>query len=750
MKEKKIELLAPAGNKEGFYGAIHAGADAVYLGGDKFGARAYADNFTTEELIECIRYAHIWGRKVYLTVNTLVKEKEWDLLYDYILPFYDAGLDGVIIQDMGVFLYLKERFPDMEFHVSTQMTLTGSYGAGYMKELGACRIVPARELSLAEIKQIKADTGLEIEAFIHGAMCYCYSGQCLFSSILGGRSGNRGRCAQPCRLPYKVADGEECYPLSLKDMCTIENIPELIEAGIDSFKIEGRMKKPEYAAGVTSIYRKVIDRYYADPSTFQVFWEELKELSCLYIRSERQNGYYHKHNGADMVTINSPAYSGSDEMLLARIRKTYLEEKPVMPVEIYARFAVGEQASLTMVSGEHAVTVTGDVVQLAQNQPISRENVEKQLKKLGDTSFQMNGVWVELDEKAFYPLKAINELRRKAVSALEDSMIQSYGLSVKRMAPAICTEQDLAAEKSVQNESKDMSVSANSYYKLFTVNVRTLDQLLAVHDFIEKNIHESSMVFRRVYVEGDLLVGIHAIEVKKSLLQIAKHAEVYAVLPYIIRKRDGEYLKKLLHLISAPDNIFKGCMVRSLEGYSYLRDKEYQGKIAADAGFYIWNQQTLEFWRDKLDSFCLPLELNAGEQRSLVSDIAQERFAEKIIYGHLPMMITANCVVRTTSGCAKDPDASDIVSLTDRYKKRFPVVRNCEHCMNIIYNSIPLSLHGTMDKWWNLTWERLDFTVEDKNMTARVLEYFADLKKGKQVFLPFAEYTTGHEKRGVE
>ena len=250
---KKVELLAPAGNTEAFYGAIHAGADAVYLGGNRFGARAYAENFSEEELVACIRYAHLFGRKVYLTVNTLVKESEFSEIYEYLEPYYRAGLDGVIIQDLGVFSFIRENFPGMELHGSTQMTITGEYGAEFLKEQGACRVVPARELSLKEIRRIKEATGMEIECFIHGAMCYCYSGQCLFSSILGGRSGNRGRCAQPCRLPYSSKGQKECYPLSLKDMCTIESIPELLRAGIDSFKIEGRMKKAEYAAGVTAI-----------------------------------------------------------------------------------------------------------------------------------------------------------------------------------------------------------------------------------------------------------------------------------------------------------------------------------------------------------------------------------------------------------------------------------------------------------------------------------------------------------------
>ena len=292
---RKVELLAPAGNYESFLGAVHAGADAVYLGGARFGARAYADNFTEEEVCRAIRYAHIYGRKVYLTVNTLVKEREFHDIYQYLLPFYEEGLDGVIVQDLGVFQAVGEWFPALARHVSTQMAVTGFRGAEYLRALGAERIVPARELSLAEIKEIKKRTDIEIETFIHGAVCYCYSGQCLFSSVIGARSGNRGRCAQPCRLPYRTPDGsskeeplwksrlgrsngKHIYPLSLKDMCTVELLGELIEAGIDSFKIEGRMKSPEYAAGVTGIYRKYIDRYYEDPSGYYVEEADRKKL----------------------------------------------------------------------------------------------------------------------------------------------------------------------------------------------------------------------------------------------------------------------------------------------------------------------------------------------------------------------------------------------------------------------------------------------------------------------------------------
>ena len=747
--KKKVELLAPAGNKEAFYGAIHAGADAVYLGGDKFGARAYADNFTTEELVSCIRYAHIWGRKVYLTVNTLVKDKEWNQLYDYILPFYEAGLDGVIIQDLGVFLYLKEHFPDMELHVSTQMTLTGSYGAAWMKELGACRIVPARELSLEEIESIKQNTGLEIEAFIHGAMCYCYSGQCLFSSILGGRSGNRGRCAQPCRLPYTVENGKkkkqdakECYPLSLKDMCTVEHIPEFIRAGIDSFKIEGRMKKAEYAAGVTAIYRRVIDRYYKNPQKFQVTASELKELSGLYIRSERQDGYYHKHNGADMITLKSPAYSGNDEELLKRVRQDFLEQKPHRRIDIYGEFHIGTPAAITLVCGEYSATVHGDIVVPAQKQPVTKENVEKQLKKLGETSFAAQNIFIQLDEEAFYPLKALNELRRNAVNILENSLIEGYGLCWRRTA----APRHIFSDVPIIN--KHESGRNRNYEDGITLAVRTFDQLKAAAELVDRYGQKQGV--RRLYVDGDILL-LQNTKALKLLEGLAGKTQIFAALPYIIRKADNHYMERLLKLLTE-ESIFTGCMIRSLEGYAYLVQNHYAGKITSDAGFYIWNQETLNFWSDRLDSFCLPWELNAGEQRMLLTVLSENSsiVPEKIIYGHIPMMVTANCVFKTTGKCLKQTEGSGLTQLSDRYQKKFPVAANCMHCMNIIYNSVPLSLHMSLDKWKTSAAYRLDFTVEDYRTSLEIMEYFLNVINGENANLPYTEYTTGHDKRGVE
>ena len=307
---KKIEILAPAGSYESFKAAVAAGADAVYAGGPRFGARAFADNFTDEQLLEAIDYAHLHGRKFYLTVNTLLKDEEMEMLHGYLEPLYRQGLDAVIVQDIGVLAFVRAHFPEMDIHASTQMTITNTEGALFLKEHGAVRVVPARELALEEVRDIAKRTGLELECFVHGALCYCYSGQCLLSSLIGGRSGNRGQCAQPCRLPYTV-NGKKEYALSLKDICTLELIPEMVDAGIDSFKIEGRMKKPEYVALVTAMYRKYTDMYLQNGRKgFSVSARDIEMLMDIYNRGGFSQGYYKQHNGREMLSIGRPNHAG--------------------------------------------------------------------------------------------------------------------------------------------------------------------------------------------------------------------------------------------------------------------------------------------------------------------------------------------------------------------------------------------------------------------------------------------------------
>lgn len=735
-KRKYVELLTPAGSPAAFYAAVNAGADAVYLGGAKFGARAYAENFTTEELVSCIRYGRIVGCKVYLTVNTLMKENELNELNDYLRPFYEAGLDGVIVQDFGAFRQIKENFPGLELHASTQMTLCSSYGAELLKTMGASRIVPARELSLAELAEIRQTVDIELETFIHGAMCYCYSGQCLFSSILGGRSGNRGRCAQPCRLPYSVKlDGRrsrEQYPLSLKDMCTIEHLPEFIEAGIDSFKIEGRMKRPEYAAGVTSIYRKYIDRYYQlrksygtveAAERFRVEKQDRKVLSSLYIRSEVQDGYYFKHNGREMVTLDSPAYSATDDALLQRLHEQFLGDKKRVPVVLKGYFHIGSPARLEISSGSCSVFVTGQAVDHALKQPVTEENVRKQLSKLGDTYFCAEEISVELDPDAFYPLKQINDLRRLAVTALEEKMLA--GVENRKQPPASIT----AGTSEIFFSEKTQTG--------FAVSVTTHEQLAELEDWLNRNPADTGIT--TIYVNGNLI----AYDRDGNLEicgRLSGRSRMFLTLPYVLRNADQTYLDRLYALCGERESCFSGYLLRSADGLGYLSGREKNGEWHFDASLYTWNTQALLQLGGQAGSFCLPYELNKAEQQRLT---AYGVPFEKVVYGRIPMMVTANCVLRTTDQCRKNSDTETV--LCDRYHKEFPVIRDCAHCMNIIYNSVPLVLLRDLPRWRDRARLRLDFTVESPEEMRKVLDVFL---LGTQMEL--GEYTTGHEKRGVE
>lgn len=562
---KKVELLAPAGSWEGFRGAVHAGADAVYIGGKKYGARAYAENFTDEEVCLAIRYAHLFGRKLYLTVNTLLKESEMAELQTYIRPFYEAGLDGVIVQDLGVLSLLRECFPGLALHGSTQMTVTGVRGARFLAGQGVSRVVPARELSLEEIKRIK-ETGMEVETFIHGSMCYCYSGQCLFSSMLGGRSGNRGRCAQPCRLPYEIVrdekrdpgsavpaakrtlwgNGTSAYPLSMKDMCVLPFLPELIRAGIDSFKIEGRMKKPEYTAGVTAIYRKYIDGCYADPSgNFTVSKEDMERLGSLYIRSEIQEGYYHRYNGKEMITPSNPGYGKTEESYLKQIRETYLEKEPKIRIRGEATLQKGRPAVLRLYTDSQEAEAKGETVQEARRQPLTEETVKKQLCKTGNTVFCLERLTVKTDEDSFLPVKALNDLRRSAIRHLEDRIIDDTKTN------DLIRHKMIAGERITQNTiTREMLT-----YEIITCDTKkeavktgpVTPSYLAVQILQERQFREvcSEPSIDRIYVDGDLITNVSLEEELRQWKKERPGRSLFLVLPHIIRDREEAWLEYL-------------------------------------------------------------------------------------------------------------------------------------------------------------------------------------------------------------
>lgn len=423
-----IELLAPAGSYESLVAAVNAGADAVYMGGTKFGARAYAENPEEDRFIEGLKYAHRYGAKVYMTVNTLFKPREISQLADYIKPYYLAGVDAVLVQDFGALKVLRENYPELEIHASTQMTATNVYSAKFLKEKGLTRVVPARELSLAEIRRIKDEVGIEVETFVHGALCYCYSGQCLMSSLIGGRSGNRGRCAQPCRLEYSASlDGyrDPFTLLSLKDLCSIDLLPRLAKAGIDSFKIEGRMKSPRYTAGVTEVWRKYIDLYEREGAEgYSVDPADKKMLSDLFDRGGFTEGYYFEHNGPDMMAWKErrDRFGQNDELY------AYLDDKyvnAVRKIRIKGAATIRQDRSIQLsaiAQGHKPCAVKADKPDKALKRALTEADIRKQLEKTGGTIFEWEELTIDTDGESFVPMGALNEMRRTVLEALQEEI----------------------------------------------------------------------------------------------------------------------------------------------------------------------------------------------------------------------------------------------------------------------------------------------------------------------------------------
>ena len=769
---KKVELLSPAGGYETMVGAFNAGADAVYLGGSKFGARAYADNFDRDQVLDAIVYAHLHGKKIYMTVNTLVKEGEFSEVYDFMVPYAEKNLDGVIVQDLGVARLIRQEFPGIELHASTQQTITGVYGARLLNERGYTRVVPARELSLSEMKAIRDEADIEVEAFIHGAMCYCYSGACLFSSVVGGRSGNRGRCAQPCRLPYGINGNQgEQYPLSLKDMSTISIIPELINAGIDSFKIEGRMKKPEYSAGVTALYRKYIDKYYDDPKgDHNVSKEDLETLKNLYQRTGISEGYYHRHNDKSMVTVVSPAYNATSEDILARVHDKYLTSTLKYKCDMYCELIVGQKAKLTMSvqRGDDFFyeEAYGAEVQSASKRPMDEESIRKQLGKLGETSYEAETIDITIDDGGkgsgiFIAVSSLNELRRQLCLKMDEALILENSFETPK-APSL-SGSDLERYKSLEMGNKKGRLQ---------ILVTTKDQLKTVLDY-----DLSSGLVDRVFVSSDIFLSLDD-KTKAGISSAKENAsslKFYAALPFITREEawDGSLeVKRVADAIK--DCSFDGILVRNLEQLGALKEHGYKGNISFDYGVYNWNREAVLELLDIAmadgdhrisddgifaDEISVPYELNFGEAAELVTALKK---SAKIpvaynIYGHIPMMVSAGCIKKTTDACSGRMHElySENVNIVDRKNNKMTVTCNCRHCYNVIWNAFPTSLHGNLDKIMGKELFddlRIDFTIESGSRCREILDYYTDRISGQRPEDIFENcgFTTGHFKRGVE
>lgn len=705
MRNKDFELLAPAGNLEILKGVIESGADAVYVGGSIFGARAYANNFTEEELLEAIDFAHLRGVKVYLTVNTLIKNSEFSKLYDYLLPYYKRGLDAVIVQDIGVVKAIHEYFPSMEIHTSTQMTVTGADGVRFLSQFGVTRVVMAREISLAEMKRIHEETGMELEAFVHGALCYSYSGQCLFSSILGGRSGNRGRCAQPCRLPYTVEGKKDEYILSLKDMCGIKALDKLHDAGVYSLKIEGRMKQLEYACGVVKYYRSYID------SKKPVSDADYDRIKALGNRCGFTDRYYFDHNGSDMVTYVKPNFVSNAAEPSPEKRKLSIEGELVL--------REGEPGSLTVKRGDVTYKASIESVSAALKAPLDKKAAIDRINKTGDTDFEFSHIKAQIGENVFVPNGALNKLRRDAISGLCDKLLKKYYRDDARYAD-ISSMCELPEHVVKSDAAHDEAI--NDYTTICSCMTRAqLDTLIS---------YECFDVF---YLDFDMydrntLIQQFADDVK---CLTKRNKKVYLMLPTIFRADSSDYfvtIAKELDKVS-----FEGFVVKNYEEL-YLTENLFTGKkVILDHNMYTFNDVSKSaFFEHGVSGDTVPLELNSKEimHRNNIG-------SQMIVYGYYPLMTTANCVHKNTKGCDKK---QKLIYLKDRYNKSFAVCNNCKECYNTIYNSLPTMLTKNISKLKEagIRSFRYSFTIETPKQIKAVMD-------GK-----VAEYTNGHYKRGVE
>lgn len=780
---KKIELLSPAGGVESIHAAVQNGTDAIYLGGSRFSARAYASNFTDEDMEKVVDYCHTYGVKIYVTVNTLIKENEIKDVIAYIGFLYKIGVDALIVQDVGIAALIKKNFSDFEIHASTQMTIHNAEGALYYKELGFKRIVLSRELSLKEIKYISKDLNIETEMFVHGALCVCYSGQCLMSSVIGGRSGNRGRCAQPCRLPYTLInesnlESKKGYFLSTKDICTLNDVEDIINSGTASLKIEGRMKRPEYVAGVVSAYRKAIDSVYSN--TEYDVKEEEKKLLKLFNREGFSKAYLFGNVGKDMMAYNFPkntgiklgkvldngevlleeevnlkdgiragekgavvskiikagkevlaakngekvrlypefykksdiVYKTSDEKFLKELSGSYEDKyKKKIALDLVVKFEVGKQVFLKAVINEEVYSECfGEKVEKAQRKPVTKEKLEENLRKTGNTPFEIKNIKFESYEEGFLPISHINLVRRELLEKLQNSITIKFKRETKSVL-----------DFSIGNNKKEYKSPE------FMIGVCFENQLKAA----------VSMGFK------DIIVDLFSKKSPKNLklYNLGNDINIYLKIPNIIKDEFEEVCK----LIDENIGSIKGIVTANA---GILRKYGSRINIIGDYKLNIFNAFAASFYKD-LKGVCISTELTRQE----IKGIAEKRLVETqlLVYGKVETMVSEYCPIGSTFGgkCSKSNCAGACLNgnyvLKDRKGVSFNVVTD-KYCRSHVYNPIPLNL---LDKIYEIREMgvdslRIDFINEDENEVEKVLKMI------KENQVDMKNYTRGSYKRGVE
>ncbi|WP_032121573.1 U32 family peptidase [Clostridium amazonitimonense] len=785
---EKIELLAPAGSIESLYAAINSGADAVYMGGSKFSARAYATNFNNEDLIKAVDYVHLNGKKVYITLNTLIKQHEIDEVIDYIRFLYKIGVDALITQDLGVAYIIQNLFKDFEIHASTQMTIHNGEGATFLKNLGFKRIVLSRELSIEEIKYISDDLGIETEMFIHGALCICYSGQCLMSSIIGGRSGNRGRCAQPCRLPYTLVnkdtgDEKSAFILSPKDMCTIEDIKDIINTKTYSLKIEGRMKRPEYVAGVVETYRSAIDNILKDKKYLDLE-KGRKKLLQLFNREGFSKAYLYGNKGKENMAYNYPKNTGiaigivnKDGSILLKepinlkdgIRyedKGFTVSKILLNNKEVDFAKVGDKVKLYPMEYKKGTELfkTLDTVLMNEYQDSykKKSNVLLEAKAnftIGEPFYlevKHDGVVEKIQgdivEKAKNrPLikdrivenlcKASGEVLRIAkvdfINYEEGFLPISSINELRRNLLQRIEEKIIKSYRRDKEEVKNYTLKNKKQFKgpEIMVSVNTYAQFTAA---LENNIKD---IIISPYFRGEGSINFI------DFSNIERDLRIYIEVPNIIRKEFCSIVKFL------EDNIenISGIVTSNLGIINKFKNKT---NIIGNYKLNVYNNLALSMLHDFTDLNCLSIELNRKEIRELLKN--KNHATQIYVYGKPELMVSEYCPIGSLNQCSALQDnfsngnlkcLEGNYILRDRKNEEF-LLKTDRYCRSHIYNTVPINLIDKIDelKSFGVNSFRLDFIDEDYNMVNSVLE---SLKEGSLEDLKI-NYTRGHYKRGVE
>lgn len=790
------EVLAPAGSMEALRAAVYAGADAVYVGGSQFGARAFAENFTTEELLSAIDFVHKYDMKLYMTVNTLLKEKEIkEELFPYLLPFYEHGLDAVIVQDMGVLRRIREWFPDLDIHASTQMGILSEEGARWVQKLGVVRVVPGRELSLREVSRIAAIPNLSVECFVHGALCYCYSGQCFLSSRIGGRSGNRGRCAQPCRLPYQIAGEQETasHMLSPKDMCTIELLPELIKAGITSFKIEGRMKKPEYVAAVTSRYRKYTDlalECIENGKPYKVEKADQMLLMQMYNRGGFSEGYYHQHNGSDMMECLRPNHHGvfvGTIHMVGRNTITFRAEQELYPQDVLEIRLSNSRIELTSpVSakcGQQITLKANQMRKLKTGIPVFRMKSPYLIRQLMEEIQQNQDI--ELTGKTFFEVgkpaqfslcdkngnqgitvygaevsKALKQplMKEQLDKALRQTGGSGYRLASLKIEMAPDSFLPMKAIKELRRKAlaEYERTLLQKYYRTDLVNQTKEEEVTKITNtcgkklFLDVSVHNGEQLavalanncIRRIFVPVELI---------EEMPLGNKNHEIYAVLPRMFRLETGERLD-FEKLVSRAD----GVLVNTVDALAWVKKQalktEIQIGVVLGDTMYAYNQPAVELWKQALRSakyldltgMIAPSELSFSEISKVQYD-----FLTVPVYGRRTMMTSAQCIKKTMHRCDHIPSYH---LMKDRKGKAFVSESVCRYCYNVLWEEEPLSLTGCGKDVKKLQPDavKLDFTWELTKEVEAIIRIVYEEYCLETPNVTYIEGNTGHYYNGID